>query len=45
MFEIVPALRAYEYVDTYATKKAEDIPVDTARRPDACRSSPDARVA
>jgi 1-acyl-sn-glycerol-3-phosphate acyltransferase len=29
MFEI-QALSGYEYVDTYATKRAEDVPVDTA---------------
>jgi 1-acyl-sn-glycerol-3-phosphate acyltransferase len=30
MFEI-QQLSGYEYVDTYATKKAEDLPVDTAK--------------
>ena len=30
MFEI-QQLSGYQYVDTYATKKAEDLPVDTAK--------------
>jgi hypothetical protein len=30
MYEI-RELSGYEYVDTYATKKAEDIPTETAR--------------
>jgi hypothetical protein len=30
MYEICQ-LSGYEYVDTYATKRAEDIPTDTAR--------------
>jgi len=30
MYEI-GQLSGYEYVDTYATKKAEDIPIDVAR--------------
>ncbi|MEX2256973.1 MAG: lysophospholipid acyltransferase family protein [Acidimicrobiia bacterium] len=41
MFEIVQLCGRYDYRDTYATKKAEDLPVDTARVP----RLPDARVA
>jgi 1-acyl-sn-glycerol-3-phosphate acyltransferase len=31
MFEIVQLCRCYEYRDTYATKRAEDVPTDLAR--------------
>ena len=30
MFEIVQLCEMYEYRDTYATKRAEDVPVDPA---------------
>lgn len=33
MFEIVQLCGSYEYHDTYATKKAEDVPVDVAHVP------------
>lgn len=33
MFEIVQLCESYEYHDTYATKRAEDIPVETAHVP------------
>lgn len=33
MFEIVQLCGSYEYRDTYATKKAEDVPTETARVP------------
>ncbi len=33
MFEIVQLCECYEYQDTYATKKAEDVPVDVAHVP------------
>jgi 1-acyl-sn-glycerol-3-phosphate acyltransferase len=33
MFEIVQLAGSYEYRDTYATKKAEDLPVDVAEVP------------
>lgn len=33
MFEIVQLCGLYEYQDTYATKKAEDVPTETARVP------------
>jgi len=33
MFEIVQLCGRYEYQDTYATKKAEDVPVEVAQVP------------
>jgi 1-acyl-sn-glycerol-3-phosphate acyltransferase len=33
MFEVVQLCGAYEYRDTYATKRAEDVPTDQARVP------------
>ena len=33
MFEIVQMCGNYEYQDTYATKRAEDVPTETARVP------------
>jgi 1-acyl-sn-glycerol-3-phosphate acyltransferase len=44
MFEIVQLCGSYEYQDTYATKQAEDLPVDIAEVP-RLRSEPVARVA
>ena len=44
MFEIVQLCDRYEYHDTYATKKAEDLPVEVAAVPGA-PSEPVARVA
>ena len=44
MFEIVQLCEAYEYHDTYATKRAEDIPVETAHVP-TLALVPTARVA
>jgi 1-acyl-sn-glycerol-3-phosphate acyltransferase len=44
MFEIVQLCARYEYHDTYATKKAEDVPVEVATIP-SLRSKPVARVA
>ena len=44
MFEIVQLCGLYEYQDTYATEKAEDLPVDIAEVP-RMASEPVARVA
>jgi 1-acyl-sn-glycerol-3-phosphate acyltransferase len=44
MFEIVQLAGRYEYRDTYATKKAEDLPVDVAAVP-RLASEPAVRVA
>jgi len=44
MFEIVQLCGGYEYQDTYATKKAEDLPVETAEVP-RLPQGPVARVA
>ncbi len=44
MFEIVQLCESYEYHDTYATKRAEDIPVETAHVP-TLSLTPTARVA
>lgn len=44
MFEIVQLCESYEYHDTYATKRAEDIPVETAHVP-TLLLAPTARVA
>jgi 1-acyl-sn-glycerol-3-phosphate acyltransferase len=44
MFEIVQLCETYEYQDTYATKRAEDIPVETAHVP-TLSLAPAARVA
>jgi 1-acyl-sn-glycerol-3-phosphate acyltransferase len=39
MFEIVQLCGSYEYHDTYATKKAEDVPVDVAHVPTLQRAA------